>query len=50
MYKILSNQKKRVLQGKYNKDDFAFLVEQAFEKGKITQEERDELITFEDDE
>ena len=44
MYKILSNQKKRVIEGKYSKDDFIFLVEQAYNKKKITKE----LIAFED--
>lgn len=44
MYKILSNQKKRVIEGKYSKDSYLFLVEQAFEKGKLTEEEYNELI------
>ena len=46
MYRILSNQKKRVIEGKYDKDSFIFLVEQAFEKGKITEEQKNELIDF----
>lgn len=44
MYRILSNQKKRVIEGKYSKESYLFLVEQAFEKGKITKEEYNELI------
>lgn len=44
MYKILSKQKKRVIEGKYSKDSYLFLVEQAFEKGKLTEEEYNELI------
>lgn len=50
MYKILSSQKKRVIEGKYSKDDFIFLVNQAYEKGKITEEQKDELITFDEGE
>ena len=46
MYRILSNQKKRVIEGKYSKDSYLFLVEQAFEKGKLTEEEYNELIEF----
>lgn len=46
MYRILSNQKKRVLEGKYNQDNFIFLVNQAFERGKLTEEEYKELIDF----
>lgn len=46
MYRILSNQKKRVIEGKYSKDNFIFLVNQAFEKGKITEEQHKELIDF----
>ena len=46
MYKILSNQKKRVIEGKYSKDSYLFLVEQAFEKEKITEEQYKELIDF----
>lgn len=46
MYRILSNQKKRVIEGKYSKDSYLFLVEQAFEKGKLTKEEYKELIEF----
>lgn len=49
MYKILSNQKKRVIEGKYSKDSYLFLVEQAFEKGKLTEEEYEELIEFNDE-
>lgn len=47
MYKILSNQKKRVIAGKYDQDNYIFLVDQAFERGKITEEQREELIDFE---
>lgn len=46
MYRILSNQKRRVIEGKYDKDSFIFLVKQAFEKGKITEEQKNELIDF----
>lgn len=46
MYKLLSNQKKRVIEGKYSKDNFIFLVKQAFEKGKLTEDEYEELIEF----
>lgn len=46
MYRILSNQKKRVIEGKYDKDSFIFLVKQAYEKGKITEEQKNELIDF----
>lgn len=46
MYRILSNQKKRVIEGKYDKDSFIFLVKQAYEKGKLTEEEYKELIEF----
>lgn len=46
MYRILSNQKKRVLEGKYDQDNFIFLVNQAFERGKLTEEEYKELIDF----
>ena len=46
MYRILSNQKKRVIEGKYSKESYLFLVEQAFEKGKLTEEEYKELIEF----
>lgn len=49
MYKILSNQKKRVLEGKYDQDNFIFLVNQAFERGKITEEQKNELIEFDDE-
>lgn len=49
MYRILSNQKKRVIEGKYDKDSFIFLVEQAFEKGKITEEQKNDLIEFDDE-
>lgn len=44
MYRILSNQKKRVIEGKYSKDSYLFLVEQAFEKRKLSEEEYKELI------
>lgn len=46
MYRILSNQKKRVIEGKYDKDSFIFLVNQAYEKGKITEEQKNNLIDF----
>lgn len=49
MYKILSNQKKRVIEGKYDKDSFIFLVKQAYEKGKITEEQKNDLIVFDDE-
>ena len=49
MYKILSNQKKRVIEGKYSKDPYLFLVEQAFGKGKLTEEEYKELIEFDNE-
>lgn len=49
MYKILSNQKKRVLEGKYDQDNFIFLVNQAFERGKITEEQKNNLIEFDDE-
>lgn len=48
MYRILSNQKKRVIEGKYSKDSYLFLVEQAFEKGKITEEQKNDLIEFDE--
>lgn len=46
MYKILSNQKKRVIDGKYSKDNYIFLVEQAYKKKKIAKTEYQELIDF----
>lgn len=49
MYRILSNQKKRVIEGKYDKDSFIFLVKQAYEKGKITEEQKNDLIEFNDE-
>ena len=49
MYRILSNQKKRVIEGKYDKDSFIFLVMQAFEKGKITEGQKNDLIEFDDE-
>lgn len=49
MYRILSNQKKRVIEGKYDKDSFIFLVNQAYEKGKITEEQKNDLIEFDDE-
>lgn len=49
MYRILNNQKKRVIEGKYSKDDFIFLVNQAYEKGKITEEQKNDLIEFDDE-
>jgi hypothetical protein len=45
----LSNQKKRVIEGKYDKDSFIFLVKQAYEKGKITEEQKNDLIEFDDE-
>lgn len=47
MYRILNNQKIRVIDGKYSKDNYIFLVEQAYKKKKITKEEYQELIDFE---
>ena len=47
MYRILNNQKSRVIDGKYSKDSYIFLVEQAYNKNKITKEEYQELIDFE---
>lgn len=49
MHKILSNQKKRVIEGKYSKDNYIFLVNQAYEKGKITEEQKNDLIEFDDE-
>lgn len=49
MYIILSNQKKRVIEGKYSKDNYIFLVNQAYEKGKITEEQKNDLIEFDDE-
>lgn len=49
MYRILSNQKKRVIEGKYDQDSFIFLVNQAYEKGKITEEQKNNLIEFNDE-
>lgn len=49
MYRILSNQKRRVIEGKYDKDSFIFLVKQAYEKGKITEEQKNDLIEFDDE-
>lgn len=49
MYRILSNQKKRVIEGKYDKDSFIFLVNQAYEKNKITEEQKNDLIEFDDE-
>lgn len=46
MYRILSNQKKRVIEGKYDKGSFIFLVNQAYEKNKITEEQKNGLIDF----
>ena len=47
MYRILNNQKIRVIDGKYSTDNYIFLVEQAYKKKKITKEEYQELIDFE---
>ena len=49
MYRILSNQKKIVIEGKYDKDNYIFLVNQAYEKGKITEEQKNDLIEFDDE-
>ena len=46
MYRILSNQKKIVIEGKYSKDSYLFLVEQAYKKNKITKAEYQDLIDF----
>jgi hypothetical protein len=46
MHRILSNQKKRVIEGKYSKESYLFLVEQAYKKNKITKAEYQELINF----
>lgn len=47
MYKILSNQKKRVMEGKYSRESYLFLVDQAYSKKKITKAECEELKVFE---
>lgn len=47
MYRILNNHKSRVIDGKYSKENYVFLVEQAYKKKKITKEEYQELIDFE---
>ncbi len=49
MYKILNNQKKRVIEGKYSKESYLFLVEQAYQKKKITKAQYNELSEFEDE-
>lgn len=46
MYQILNKQKQRVIEGKYGKEPYLFLVEQAYSKNKITDEQRKELIDF----
>ena len=46
MYRILSNQKRMVIDGQYSKDNYVFLVEQAYKKNKITKEEYQDLIDF----
>ena len=46
MYRILSNQKSRVIDGKYSKDNYIFLVEQAYNRKKITKAEYQDLIDF----
>lgn len=46
MYRILNNQKSRVIDGKYSKESYAFLVEKAYEKKKITKSEYQDLIDF----
>ena len=47
MYRILSNKKSRVIDEKYSKDNYIFVVEQAYKKKKITKAEYQELIDFE---
>ena len=46
MYRILNNQKSRVIDGKYSKDNYILLVEQAYKKNKITKAEYQDLIDF----
>ena len=46
MYRILNNQKIRVIDGKYSKYSYLFLVEQAYKKKKITKAEYQDLIDF----
>ena len=46
MYRILSNQKSRVIDGKYSKDNYIFLVEQAYNRKKINKAEYQDLIDF----
>ena len=46
MYRILNNQKIRVIDGKYSKDNYIFLVEKAYNRKKITKEEYQDLIDF----
>lgn len=46
MYRILSNQKSRVIEGKYSKNSYIFLVEQAYKKKKINKAEYQDLIDF----
>ena len=46
MYRILNNQKNRVIEGKYSKDSYLFLVEQAYNRKKITKAEYQDLIDF----
>ena len=46
MYRILNNKKIRVIDGKYSKDNYIFLVEKAYNRKKITKEEYQDLIDF----
>ena len=46
MYRILNNQKSRVIDGKYSLENYVFLVEKAYEKKKITKAEYQDLIDF----
>ena len=46
MYRILNNQKSRVIDGKYSKENYVFLVEKAYKKKKITKAENKDLIDF----
>ena len=43
---ILNNQKKRVIECKYSRDSYLFLVEQAYNRKKITKSEYQDLIDF----
>ena len=46
MYRILNNQKSRVIDGKYSKENYVFLVEKDYKKKKITKAEYKDLIDF----